>query len=142
IVAVVPAGATSGNIVVTVGGVATNGMSFVVLPTPTLTDRSPAAAPLGAAVTITGTNFGPAPGTSAVKFNGVVAASITWSDTSVTVLVPSGATTGNIVVTVNGVTSNALPFTVLPTPTLVSRTPASGQVGTIVSMTGSNFGAT
>jgi len=36
----------------------------------------------------------------------------TWGDTSVTVQVPTGATTGNIIVTVSSTASNGVPFTV------------------------------
>jgi len=41
------------------------------------------------------------PGSSAVTFNGIVATSITsWNSSSIVAVVPSGATTGNVVVTV------------------------------------------
>jgi hypothetical protein len=46
--------------------------------------------------------------------------------------VPTGATTGNVVVTVGGVASNGVTFTVTPTaePVITSATTASGTVGT------------
>jgi hypothetical protein len=47
-----------------------------------------------------------------VTFNGTVGAPVSWSSTSILVPVPSGATTGNVVVTVGGVSSNGVPFTV------------------------------
>ena len=57
--------------------------------------------------------------------------------------VPAGATTGSVVVTVGGATSNALPFTVTVAspPTVTSLAPSSGPVGTAVTITGTNFGA-
>ena len=67
---------------------------------------------MGASVTIAGANFGTTKGTSTVTFNGTTATPTSWSATSIVVPVPSGATTGNVVVTVGGVASNALPFTV------------------------------
>ena len=143
IVVPVPVGATTGNVVVTVGGVATNGSAFTVLATPAITSLSPTSGGVGAAVTITGTNFGATQGTSTVTFNGTAAAAAsTWSATSIVVTVPTGATTGNVVVTVSGVASNGSAFTVLGAPTITSLNPTSGPVGSAVTITGTNFGAT
>jgi len=70
---------------------------------PSITSLSPTSGPVGASVTITGNGFGPSQGTSIVKFNGTTATSITtWSDGSIVATVPSGATNGNVVVTVSG----------------------------------------
>jgi len=81
---------------------------------PSITNLSPASAPVGSAVTITGTGFGASQGGSTVKFyNNISAGTATaWSDTSITATVPSGATTGNVVVTVSSVASNTVSFTV------------------------------
>ncbi len=138
----VPIGATTGNIVVTVSGVATNGVSFTVLATPTITTLNPTSGPALTPVTITGTNFGAAQGTSTVTFNGTAATPTAWSATSITVPVPSGATNGNVVVTVSGVPSAGVSFTVLATPSIASLDPTSGPVATAVTITGTNFGAT
>ncbi len=54
-----------------------------------------------------------------MQFNGTTGTPASWSATSIVVPVPTGATTGNIVVTVSGVASNGVAFTVSP-PTLVS----------------------
>jgi len=61
---------------------------------------------------ITGTSFGDAQGSSGVTFNGVPATVNSWSNTQIEVLVPSGAITGNVLVTVNGVNSNGIWFTI------------------------------
>ena len=45
------------------------------------------------------------------------------------VAVPAGASTGNVVVTVNGVPSNGVSFTVLSTPSITSLTPSSVRWG-------------
>ena len=93
-------------------------------------------------MTITGTNFGATQGTSTVTFNGTAATPTTWSATSIVVPVPTGATTGNVVVTVGGLASNALTFTV------VDRADADEPVADeragrhAVTITGTNFGAT
>ena len=111
--ATVPAGTTTGNVVVTVGGVASNGTSFTVtVPAPSITSLSPTSGLVGSSVTITGANFGATQGTSTVKFNGTAAAATSWSAASIVVKVPTGATTGNVVVSVGGVASNGASFTV------------------------------
>src|SRR5204862_289402 len=96
---------------VTVGGVASNGVPFTVMATPTLTSLSPTSGAIGASVTLTGTNFGATQGTSTVKFNGTTATPTSWSATSIVAPVPTGATTGNVTVTVGGLTSNGVTFT-------------------------------
>ncbi len=116
IVAPVPTGATTGPVVVTVGGVASNGATFTVTTTssaPTITSLNPTSGAVGTPVTIAGTNFGATPGTSTVTFyNGKTATPTSWSATSIAVTVPTGAMTGNVTVTVGGVTSNGVSFTV------------------------------
>jgi len=141
IVVPVPAGATSGSVVVTVGGVASNGATFTVIPTPNISNLNPTSGPVSASVTIAGTNFGASQGTSTVSFNGTAATPTTWSATSIGVPVPTGATTGNVIVTVNGVSSNGANFTVLPTPNISNLTPNSGPIATPVVIAGTNFGA-
>ncbi len=138
----VPTGASNGPVTVTVGGQTSNGLSFTVASPPTLTALSPTVGPVGAAVTLSGTNFGGSQGTSTVSFNGTVATPTGWSATSITAPVPVGATSGPVSVSVDGQTSNGLSFTVIPTPTLTSLSPASGGIGTAVTLTGTNFGAT
>ena len=139
ITAYVPAGATTGNVVVTTaGGAVSNGSSFTVPNI--ITGLSPNAGPAGTSVSIIGTGFGAAQGTNSVAFNGTSASVGTWSATSIVVTVPSGATTGNLVVTVSGTGSNGVPFTVLPAVTSLS--PTFGPSGTSVTITGSTFGST
>ena len=73
---------------------------------------SPTSGAIGTPVTIAGANFGATQGTSTVKFNGTSAAVTSWSAGSLIVKVPVGATTGNVVVTVGGITSNGVSFTI------------------------------
>src|SRR4051812_46774551 len=80
---------------------------------PTIASLSPVAGPSGSSVTIAGTNFGSPQGLSTVTFNGTPAAAITtWTNTSIVATVPTGATAGNVVVTVGGVASNGRLFVV------------------------------
>ena len=109
----VPAGATTGPVVVTVGGQASNSVTFTVLLPPTITSVSPTSGIPGQSITITGSNFGMTQGSSTVTFNGVAAAAISWSATGIVATVPATATTGPIVVTVAGLTSNGGTFVVL-----------------------------
>src|SRR5208283_3295045 len=110
---------------------------------PAITSLSPNTGVVGTVVTITGSNFGVTQGTSTVKFNGTAATTTAWSTTSITATVPTGATTGNVVVTVGGTNSNGLSFTVtMGGPVITSLNPTSGTVGISVTITGSNFGAT
>src|SRR6266567_1804858 len=141
ITATVPTGATTGNIVVTVSNKASNGWSYTVLPTPTLTSLSVNSGAVGATVVLTGTNFGSSPGTGTVKFNGTTATANPWTATSITVTVPSGAASGNVVVNASGVNTTGINFTVLPTPTITSLSVTTGAVGAAVTITGTNLGA-
>jgi len=138
IVAPAPTGVTTGNVVVTVGGIASNGMLFTV--TPAITSISPTSGGVGTAVTITGTNFGTSQGSSTVKFGTKAGTPLTWSPTSIVVPVPSGAATGSVVVTVDSEASNGETFTVTSAPGISSISPTSGNAGTAVTITGSGFG--
>ena len=79
---------------------------------PTITSLNPTFGPLGSSVTITGNYFGASQGTSTVTFNGTAATPTSWSNTSIVAPVPASATTGYVVVTVGGVASNGVIFTV------------------------------
>src|SRR5437870_3454596 len=137
----VPSGATTGNVVVTVSSQPSNGVNFTVVPAPSITSVSITTGAVGAAVTITGSNFGSTQGTSTVKFHGTTASPTSWSATSIAVSVPSGATTGTVVVHASGVDSNGVNFTVVPAPNITSLSVITGAVGTAVTVTGSNFGS-
>lgn len=80
--------------------------------TPTITSFSPASGPIGTTVTITGTNFDATPTNNVVKFNGTDAATPTAvSETSLSVIVPAGATSGLISLTTPaGTAISPVPF--------------------------------
>lgn len=86
---------------------------------PAITGFAPASGLPGSTVTITGTNFGTSP---TVSFNGTPApgATVNGAGTSISVAVPSGATTGPISVSVSGAGSatSVDTFTVLAAPAL------------------------
>jgi uncharacterized repeat protein (TIGR03803 family) len=81
-------------------------------------------------------------GASKVSFHGASATFTVVSDTYLTAVVPAAATTGSVTVAAPGgtLTSNKI-FRV--TPTILSFSPTSGAVGTVVQITGNGFtGAT
>jgi hypothetical protein len=108
-------------------------------PAPTITSLNPASGQVGTPVTITGTNFGATQGTSTVTFNGTAGTPTSWSATSLVVPMPTGATTGPVIVTVGGVASNGVTFTVTAantgtfsiTSTAVTVTAGSSSTSTI-----------
>ena len=73
---------------------------------------SPNRGSAGSSVVIAGTGFGTTQGTNQVTFNGMVAQVSSWSATSITAIVPSSATSGFVIVTVNGAQSNGVTFKV------------------------------
>jgi len=139
ITATVPSGATTGNVVVTVSSQASNGVNFTVVPAPSITSLSPTTGAVGAEVAIAGANFGATQSSGSVTFNGTATTPTSWSASTIAVPVPSGATTGNVVVNASGVASNTVSFTVVPAPSITSLSVTSGVVGASVTITGANF---
>lgn len=138
----VPSGAITGQVVVTVGGLSSSGVNFTVLKRPTISSISPTYGGYGATVTITGTNYGATQGNSTVSFNGTNATSITsWSATQIVAVVPTGATTGQITVTVTGEPSVSNPTFTVYNPVITSITPSAAPIGGTVALSGSGFGS-
>ena len=107
---------------------------------PTVSSISPTVGPGGTPVTVTGQNFGATQGTSTVSFTGTQATPTSWSATSIKVPVPNSLAAGNvgITVTVNGVASNSVAFTVIPV--IFQLSIYSGAPGAQVTITGIGFG--
>lgn len=109
---------------------------------------SPASGPVGTTVAISGTGF---QHVRTVSFNGSPSSYEVLSDTQITALVPTGASSGPVSVQTNwGTASSPASFDVTTTktptstaPTVSSFSPTSGSVGTSVTISGSGFsGAT
>lgn len=81
----------SGAVLVTAPGGQATRAGFTYLPSPVITAFSPSSGPVGTLVTITGTNFDPAPANNIVAFGAVKANVKTASSNSLTVEVPAGA---------------------------------------------------
>ncbi|MBI2266648.1 MAG: SBBP repeat-containing protein [Armatimonadetes bacterium] len=95
---------------------AQTGTLVVQFPAPAVTGISPASGPTGTPLTINGTNFGALQSENTVTMGGKPAVATSWTDTTITCTVPQGVgvTSGDLVVTVQGVPSNALTFAVTP----------------------------
>jgi RHS repeat-associated protein len=140
--ATVPSAATTGLVKVTVGGITTTSNVDFTVPPPQVNSVSPTSGIVGASVTITGSGFQASKGTSTVVLNSTTASTTSWSDTQIVATVPSGATSGPAVVTVNGVLSNRDVMFTVPNPIITSLSPSSGPVGTPVQINGTGFGTT
>ena len=109
VTAVVPAGATSGAIRVTVpNGTAVSSTAFTVqrtYPKPVVAGFSPGSGPVGTAVTVTGSGF--YAGVTAVQFNGKAAVAEVLSGTSLRAVVPAGAGSGRVSVQTPGGTATS-----------------------------------
>ncbi|HEX2093274.1 MAG TPA: IPT/TIG domain-containing protein [Longimicrobiaceae bacterium] len=95
---------------------------------PVITAFTPTSGPVGTAVTISGSNLA---GATAVRFNGVAAASFSvTSPGSIVAIVPQGATSGPISVTTPGGTATSPGSFTLPPPASVtlSAAPAAATV--------------
>ena len=124
IIVQVPVGATTGPVSVTTSEGTSNTVTFTVTAsaTPTIISLTPNTGKVGQSIVIAGTNFGSLQGSSTVTFNGtlgggppivrIIATVTSWSATAISVIVPVGAQTGNVVVTVAGVGSAPATFTV------------------------------
>jgi len=141
ITATVSATATSGFVtVITPAGTATSSGVYTVVLAPTVASFSPGSGAAGSAVVISGTNF---QFITNVRFNGLDAVYTVNNTTQITAIVPNGATTGAItVVNGSGTGTSATNFIVLQLPTITGFSPSSGGVGTLVSITGTNFTGT
>jgi hypothetical protein len=137
IVATVPLGSMSGVVEVGQNGLASNDIPFTTV-VPSITGLSATSGTTGTPITISGANFGTIQGNSSVMFNVASAAPSSWATGSIVASVPPDATTGNVLVIVNGTPSNAVGFTV--TPTITSLQPSQAQVGAAVTINGSGFG--
>ena len=152
IVAAVPSGTATGQIHVTVNSVTNNNSnSPFEVPNPVITSITPPEAPAGGTITIAGSGFGPSQWIPAgggityvgsITLNGAdIGVAVSWSDTSITVALPSTATSGSLIITKFNATSSGTPFTVAGAPAIAALTPSTGPVNGSVVISGSNFGS-
>lgn len=121
---------------------------YTFVAPPTVTGLSPTAGPTagGTSVTITGTDFVGLSGAAAVRFGATNATSYTVdSATQITATAPPGTGTQAVTVTTPGGTSAdtaADDYTYHAPPTITNLSPDEGPTagGTVVTITGTNFG--
>lgn len=96
----------------------------------------------GARITLNGAGFGATQGASFIVCSGARAQVESWSDTRIDFIVPSEATLpGYVGVHVGGRSSNGLYFIPADRPTVASISPREGAPGTVVTISGRDFGA-
>ena len=129
--------------VTTAGGTATSIGYFKFLGPPVVTTFAPTAGPLvgGTTVTIFGTSF---TGASAVKFGTTTAAGFTVTGPTTITAVTKVHAAGTVKISITGpggTGSSTASFTFAPAPTISSFTPTagSGNGGTSVTISGTNF---
>lgn len=136
----IPVGATTGTLrVITAGGAAST--AFTVIPAPAITSFTPTSAKTGSVITINGANFvAPVTVTFPTAAGGTVpgGAVTVLSPTSIRTTVPGTAVQGPVTVTSNGQSGSAV-FTVERAPSNISLAPASGPIGSTVTISGFNF---
>jgi hypothetical protein len=128
----------SGRISLVAPGGTTSVSGFTFVPAPTIASFTPLSAVSSGVLTITGTNLS---GTLTVTFGGISAASFSvLSSTAVRAVLGYGSS-GDVSLSTVGGTATATGFTFVlgPAPTISSLAPASGAIGTMVTITGTNF---
>ncbi len=106
---------------------------------PVINSFAPTSVLAGQSVTISGSNFNPAPAGNQVLFNAVAATVTSASSTQLVVTVPATATTGKITVIANGKSAVSANDIVILQTSIGDFSPESGVVGTTVTIAGTNF---
>ena len=142
----VPVGVSDGPITVSETSISSSSVTpFAVsnltpLAPPRISSFHPAGLGVGATIQISGVGF---TGATQLTFNGVKGdLPNVQSDTSMTAVVPAGATSGVLAVsTPRGATSSVDPFVVLVPPAITSLAPTTAKIGDTVTLTGTNLSA-
>ncbi len=101
----IPGAGSSGDITVTTSYGTDTLSGFTYILPPSITSISPVSGPVGSTVTISGSNFNPSAAGNIVSFGSAKAVVTGATSSSITVLVPSGASQQHIAVTANGRTA-------------------------------------
>lgn len=106
---------------------------------PTIMNISPSEGAVGSEITISGENFGSVVDDITVSFNGVFANNIVLDENgNLIVTVPEEAMDGEVVVTVNEQTSEAVNFNLLPS--IIDFQPKETKEGDQIMISGTGFG--
>jgi hypothetical protein len=140
----VPMAATDGPLVVTVNGVASDGLDLEIAaehPAPAITTLVPAAASVGSLVRIEGEHLFSFGDQVRVFFGPTEAAIFGFDRGSITAIVPAGAQSDDVTVEVGTRTSTGVSFTVLArsAPTITALTPSSGSPRALIEIEGTDL---
>ncbi len=141
---IVPVSAHSGPFTVRVAQVGeASSPPFEVTEGTSIAVVEPAAAPVGAAVTIRGTGFSRRRADNRVYLNNRRLRVLGASPTELRVRIPRRATSGSLLVDVRGAgrATSPTPFVVQEIPRVRDFVPTAGPVGTVVTIRGRNFGS-
>ncbi|HNY11772.1 MAG TPA: IPT/TIG domain-containing protein, partial [Candidatus Wallbacteria bacterium] len=132
-----PAQTLSGGVNVIIGQIPSNGINFNAS---SISSISPTSGTMGTSVTINGFGFGAEKGSSTVSFNDVVSTNVTlWSSNKIVATVPPLAASGNIKLSIGGVSMDGPAFNVGAVINSLSDTFLT--TGSTLTVTGMNFGA-
>ncbi len=144
IVVAVPSGVQPGparfTVIARLQGTGHAPMDFHVLVPTRISGLDPAAAPVGAHVTIRGEGFETNTHSLVVRLNSTALRPVSVSTTSIEVIVPRGALSGPITVTARQRQTATSNFTVQVPPVVQAVAPGQGAVGARVTVRGRNFG--
>ena len=122
------------------GGGGSSSKPTTIVTAPTISTVTTESASTYTVATISGIGFGSPLSSSYVTYNGQAYSATTWNDTTILVTVPFGVVDAiKFRVVVNNVTSNA-PLNVTNTMRIFGISPASGNPGTVVTISGQGFG--
>lgn len=126
-----------GSCCATVQHVLSNSVKISLMPTVRV---DPVSGPIGTKVVLFGLGFGNSKGTDdAVLFNGHPAVVAQWKDSMIVVHVPLGAESGPLVLKKAGMQRTLSQFTVT-VPKVTKIKPEKGPIGTLLRISGENFG--
>ncbi len=110
----------------------------------TIAGFNPTSGPSGTTVTITGTGFSTTPANNTVRLNGIAATVTAATPATLTVTIPTGASTGTISVQAAGGTAASADSFIVSAgvPAITSFSPSRAAAGETVTITGTNFSST
>ncbi len=142
ILAVVPDGATTGELSLVVDGETSNKIPYEAGNLPPEIERiEPTESETGGTIRFEGRLFGVSKKDSKVYFGAAEATTVSWADTVIQAVVPEDAQTGNVTVVARDLESDPVPFTLLAPvdPIIDAVIPDSAFVGAGVVISGRNF---
>jgi len=134
----VPFGCKSGDFYVNRSGIRSNVIQVDVFGVASV---EPEVVEVGDLAVVRGSGFGAEQETSEILINDLSVAVNIWSDKTIALVVPEGATDGDIRVKVDELYSNAVDITVLERPVLTSISPETATFGDTLHIFGYAFGS-